>query len=149
MRLAPGSSSKALTLETKEVRFCFKKHCVLDAAWLRPARPFFRFSRRPRTGRIEHRMRRLVALDVVSLLDDPLQFLVPVLPSSNSRFWRTKLSANRRRDALASARLRRSGWHVLTVWECDLRRESLERLLRRTVAAHPARGRACGSQRAS
>ncbi|MBP8297104.1 MAG: DNA mismatch endonuclease Vsr [Burkholderiales bacterium] len=43
------------------------------------------------------------------------------LPSSNSAFWRQKLTANRKRDALAVATLHGAGWRVATVWECALR----------------------------
>lgn len=48
-------------------------------------------------------------------------------PGSNVKFWRRKISANRRRDARCSRRLRREKWRVATVWE----HESPERAARR------------------
>lgn len=42
-------------------------------------------------------------------------------PKSNFEFWSKKLAANARRDRLASNRLRREGWQVLTIWECETR----------------------------
>ena len=57
-----------------------------------------------------------------------------VLPKSNRSFWRTKLLGNRARDSRNVARLRRAGWRVFTVWECDLGASSLERLYRRLTA---------------
>lgn len=42
------------------------------------------------------------------------------LPSSNRVFWRNKLLGNRERDKRNSRELRRLGWNVITLWECDL-----------------------------
>jgi DNA mismatch endonuclease (patch repair protein) len=41
-------------------------------------------------------------------------------PKNNRAFWRRKLAGNKRRDALVNRALRRSGWRVLRIWECDL-----------------------------
>lgn len=50
-------------------------------------------------------------------------------PQSRLDFWEPKLTLNRRRDEDARGRLRRLGWKVLTVWECQLKDE--EKLKRR------------------
>ncbi len=42
------------------------------------------------------------------------------LPKSNVGFWKPKLAANRSRDRNNAAALERSGWRVLTIWECEL-----------------------------
>jgi DNA mismatch endonuclease, patch repair protein len=42
-------------------------------------------------------------------------------PKSKLDFWRTKLNANHARDALNRKSLRKLGWRVLTVWECQLK----------------------------
>ncbi|MBS0656697.1 MAG: DNA mismatch endonuclease Vsr [Verrucomicrobia bacterium] len=42
-------------------------------------------------------------------------------PGSRLEYWGPKLAANRARDAKVVRRLRRSGWGVLTVWQCQLR----------------------------
>ncbi len=42
------------------------------------------------------------------------------LPKSRTEFWIPKLEENRRRDRRNLARLRRAGWGVLVVWECEL-----------------------------
>lgn len=41
-----------------------------------------------------------------------------VLPTSNREYWERKISTNAVRDKKHSRALRRSGWHVLTMWEC-------------------------------
>ena len=40
-------------------------------------------------------------------------------PSSRIDFWLPKLAANRARDRAVSQRLRREGWDVAIVWECE------------------------------
>ena len=40
------------------------------------------------------------------------------LPKSNRAFWRAKFLSNKARDRRVMRELKRSGWKVLTVWEC-------------------------------
>ena len=48
-------------------------------------------------------------------------------PKSNQEFWDAKIERNRHRDEVTSAHLEALGWHVIVVWECELRRkEGLE-----------------------
>lgn len=57
------------------------------------------------------------------------------LPKSNTGFWSLKIERNRRRDAAVNARLEARGWHVVTVWECELsptrRKGTIEALMQR------------------
>jgi DNA mismatch endonuclease (patch repair protein) len=65
--------------------------------------------------------------------DDPACRLAR-LPKSRLEFWEPKLSANAERDALKQEALKRLGWKVLVVWECELRQsEQLENKLRQFV----------------
>lgn len=41
-------------------------------------------------------------------------------PKTNSDFWIKKLSANRDRDLKNESLLQTLGWHVLTIWECEI-----------------------------
>lgn len=43
------------------------------------------------------------------------------MPSTNSEFWRYKITRNKERDNRAKQRLKEMGWNVMTVWECQLR----------------------------
>lgn len=45
----------------------------------------------------------------------------PRLPKTHTEFWTAKFAANRRRDAEKEILLRKTGWEVLTLWECELR----------------------------
>ncbi len=40
-------------------------------------------------------------------------------PKTRKAFWTAKFAANVARDARVKRRLRRLGWRVLTVWECE------------------------------
>lgn len=54
------------------------------------------------------------------------------MPSTRTQFWRDKLNGNKRRDVASHRKLRRLGWSVLIVWECQVTRlpqQSLERRL--------------------
>ena len=42
-------------------------------------------------------------------------------PKSNAEFWEAKIGRNRHRDQVTEAHLSALGWHVITVWECELR----------------------------
>ena len=50
-------------------------------------------------------------------------------PAHRAAWWRRKLAGNKKRDALVTRTLRRSGWRVIRIWECDLRNG--ERILKR------------------
>jgi len=59
---------------------------------------------------------------------------MPVLPKTRTDFWVSKLTGNTDRDQRNSAALRRLGWRVLVVWECELVDEAkLERKLLRKL----------------
>jgi DNA mismatch endonuclease (patch repair protein) len=42
------------------------------------------------------------------------------IPKSNVSYWIPKLKRNHIRDARNNSRLRRMGWGVLVIWECNL-----------------------------
>lgn len=52
-------------------------------------------------------------------------------PKTNKGYWSPKLLLNQQRDASQVQALRKSGWSVLVLWECDLRNE--KRIEKRTV----------------
>ena len=54
---------------------------------------------------------------------------VDKMPKSRTDYWGPKIEANRARDVRKAAKLRRLGWKVVTVYECELKQP--ERLARR------------------
>lgn len=44
-------------------------------------------------------------------------------PKANHEFWVLKISGNRERDLRNSRKLRRMGWHVMAIWECQIKNQ--------------------------
>src|ERR1700735_3041730 len=54
------------------------------------------------------------------------------LPKSNRSYWKRKQINNARRDSKNARALRRNGWGVMVVWECEIRaKEKLQARLSR------------------
>jgi DNA mismatch endonuclease (patch repair protein) len=53
------------------------------------------------------------------------------LPQSNVTYWLPKLAANKRRDIRNTRRLRRLGWHVFVIWDCQVAPDGLSHLASR------------------
>lgn len=51
------------------------------------------------------------------------------MPKSRRKFWEAKLEGNRKRDQASQRRLRRAGWGVMVIWECQLK--DMDRVARR------------------
>lgn len=57
-------------------------------------------------------------------------------PKSRNEYWGPKLQANKERDKRNVRALRRDGWRVLTVWQCELRHQDvLSARLRKELGA--------------
>ncbi|NLH81030.1 MAG: DNA mismatch endonuclease Vsr [Phyllobacteriaceae bacterium] len=57
------------------------------------------------------------------------------VPKNNRAFWEAKFAANRARDAAAIRALRRLGFKVMVIWECEL--ATVEARLARVLAEKP------------
>lgn len=51
-------------------------------------------------------------------------------PKSNASFWQAKFTANQVRDRQKTRELRQLGWRVFVVWECSLKSDRLNRLIK-------------------
>lgn len=56
-------------------------------------------------------------------------------PKSRLDFWLRKFSQNVVRDQLVTRTLRKTGWRVLRIWECDLVRRRQHRVINRVQRA--------------
>lgn len=45
------------------------------------------------------------------------------MPTTRRKFWETKFEQNIERDKQSKKALRRLGWKVVIVWECDVRKD--------------------------
>lgn len=52
-----------------------------------------------------------------------------VWPKNNAEFWKEKIQTNKKRDDDTSRMLTEMGWSVLTVWECQLKKDSIHNTL--------------------
>ena len=57
-----------------------------------------------------------------------------VWPSSNQDYWIPKIQRNIERDRLNAAELQKKGWHIITVWECELKKKNRELRLERLLS---------------
>jgi len=48
------------------------------------------------------------------------------LPKSNQAYWKKKLQRNKERDKTNLSKLRKMGWKILTIWECQVKKATLE-----------------------
>jgi len=53
------------------------------------------------------------------------------IPKSNTGYWISKLTRNAQRDKKNRCLLRKEGWRVLVIWECEL--DKKEQLVRKIV----------------
>lgn len=63
-------------------------------------------------------------------------------PKSNQEYWIPKITRNVQRDQQNALELSRLGWHVLTVWECELKKgkaeQTLENLYQEIINCNPS-----------
>ena len=52
-----------------------------------------------------------------------------VWPKSNVEFWKEKITRNAERDEKNRLLLQDAGWHVIVVWECELKKDRREATL--------------------
>lgn len=56
-----------------------------------------------------------------------------VWPKNNSEFWRIKINGNIQRDKHNHYILIKQGWHIIDIWECELKNGDANRTLTRVV----------------
>lgn len=73
-----------------------------------------------------------------------------IRPVSNTEFWNRKLDRNVRRDRKNLTMLRRNGWSVLVLWECEMREpEALTNRIVEFLGPAGKRFRQTGADRSS
>lgn len=48
------------------------------------------------------------------------------IPKTNTNFWMAKVTRNRERDQRNYKDLHDAGWHVIVIWECQLKKTIIE-----------------------
>lgn len=57
-----------------------------------------------------------------------------VWPKSNTEYWYQKIESNVKRDKKNRELLKKQGWQVLTVWECELKKGKATETLKKLSA---------------
>jgi DNA mismatch endonuclease (patch repair protein) len=64
------------------------------------------------------------------------------MPKTRTEFWKAKFKRNVSRDIAVRLALKKQGWRVLTVWECQLKKPTLlERRIQKFLSAVTANKR--------
>ena len=58
-----------------------------------------------------------------------------VVPKTRTEWWLNKINTNISNDAQAAKVLRNDGWKVLEIWECQLKKTSVDNTLRDCLVA--------------
>jgi DNA mismatch endonuclease (patch repair protein) len=55
------------------------------------------------------------------------------MPKSNISYWTPKILGNANRDERNKKELKKLGWNVLTIWECELKKVNQEKTLEKLL----------------
>jgi len=55
-------------------------------------------------------------------------------PQTNAAFWSRKFAVNKARDLLVNRTLQKSGWRIVRIWEHELKKTHVHRVLRKLRA---------------
>ena len=47
-------------------------------------------------------------------------------PKQHAEYWEAKFARNKARDAEVRERMANDGWHVVEIWECELKKDRIE-----------------------
>jgi DNA mismatch endonuclease (patch repair protein) len=57
------------------------------------------------------------------------------LPATNIEFWKDKINGNKERDRVVHERLTELKWHVITIWQCELKPSVKEKTFAHLLSA--------------
>jgi len=60
------------------------------------------------------------------------------VPKTNRDYWVDKIERNRRRDNMHSEQLKKLGWSILSVWECEMKDVKILQFRLRDFLSKPA-----------
>jgi DNA mismatch endonuclease, patch repair protein len=56
------------------------------------------------------------------------------IPSTKRKYWIAKLQRNAMRDRCNQRKLRRNGWRVMVIWECQISTKNISKLKSKIIA---------------
>lgn len=55
------------------------------------------------------------------------------MPKTRTDYWIPKITKNAARDSISKTKLEQLGWRVLTIWECELKKDKIEMSLKKLI----------------
>ena len=52
-----------------------------------------------------------------------------VIPKTRTEWWLDKINSNKRNDVKAIRSLKKEGWNIISIWECDIRPAKIQATL--------------------
>ena len=56
-----------------------------------------------------------------------------VIPKTRTQWWIDKINKNKENDIKHIEKLKHSGWHIITIWECELKPDKREKTLNNLI----------------
>lgn len=56
-----------------------------------------------------------------------------VVPKTRTEWWLNKINSNKKKDAESIYALKRQGWKVITIWECELKPNNKDKKLKSVI----------------
>ncbi len=57
-----------------------------------------------------------------------------VVPKTNTDWWIKKITGNQKNDKLKKSKLKQAGWNVIEVFECELKKNKLDKTVNKIIA---------------
>jgi DNA mismatch endonuclease (patch repair protein) len=58
-----------------------------------------------------------------------------VIPKTKTKWWMDKITTNKKNDAKKKRLITKLGWHIITLWECDLKKQKVDKTLSKLLKA--------------
>lgn len=56
-----------------------------------------------------------------------------VVPKTRTEWWLTKINRNSEKDREITKTLQKNGWNIITIWECELKKDKRQKTFERLV----------------
>jgi len=58
-----------------------------------------------------------------------------VIPKTKTEWWLNKINWTKQRDLLKTKELESLGWHVKVIWECELKKNNIDKTMKNLIKA--------------
>ncbi len=56
-----------------------------------------------------------------------------VVPKTRTQWWLNKINRNKEKDKESTETLQKEGWNIITIWECELKKDKREKTLQKLI----------------